>query len=69
MLSTGAAREKMMGMITKDIPMQRMGMPEDVANVALFLVSEKSKYITGIELTIDGGLLAGAGAPPSKMNE
>ncbi len=66
MLGTGAAREKTMEMITKDIPMQRMGMPEDVANAALFLASEESKYITGIELTIDGGLLAGAGAPPTK---
>jgi len=49
--------------ITKDIPMQRMGEPNDVANAVLFLASDESKYITGIELTIDGGLLAGTGAP------
>lgn len=66
MLGTGPAREKMMTAIVKDIPMHKMGTPEDVANAALFLASEESKYITGIELTIDGGILAGAGAPPAK---
>jgi NAD(P)-dependent dehydrogenase (short-subunit alcohol dehydrogenase family) len=46
--------------------MQKMGTPEDVANAALFLAADESRYITGIELTIDGGILAGAGAPPGK---
>jgi len=67
MLGTSPQREKMIAMITKDIPMQKMGMPEDVASAALFLASDESRYITGIELTIDGGILAGAGAPPSKQ--
>ncbi len=48
--------------------MQTMGMPDDVANAVLFLASDESKYITGIELTIDGGLLAGSGAPPEKAD-
>lgn len=69
MLGTGPNREIMMAAITKDIPMGKMGMPDDVANAALFLASEESKYITGIELTIDGGLLAGAGAPPQKKED
>ena len=69
MLGTGPEREKNMIAITKDIPMHKMGMPEDVANAALFLASEESKYITGIELTLDGGLLAGAGAPPAKAED
>ncbi len=68
MLGSGPEREERMAQIAKDIPMQRMGMPDDVANAALFLASDESKYITGIELTIDGGLLAGAGAPPVKAN-
>ena len=66
MLGLGSQREQMMAMLTKDIPMQKMGTPEDVANAALFLAADESRYITGIELTIDGGILAGAGAPPAK---
>jgi NAD(P)-dependent dehydrogenase (short-subunit alcohol dehydrogenase family) len=49
--------------------MHKMGMPEDVANAALFLASDESQYITGIELTLDGGLLAGAGAPPARKED
>lgn len=56
-----------MAEIAKDIPMQKMGLAEDVANAVLFLASDESKYITGIELTVDGGILAGAGAPPKKQ--
>lgn len=68
MLGTGPNREKMMEMISKDIPMHRMGAPEEVATAVLFLASDESNYITGIELTIDGGILAGAGAPPAKKD-
>ena len=48
--------------------MQKMGSAEDVANAVLFLASDESSYITGIELTVDGGILAGAGAPPEKLS-
>lgn len=68
MLGSEPERKERVAHIAKDIPLQRMGMPEDVANAVLFLASDESKYITGIELTIDGGLLAGAGAPPVKAD-
>ena len=41
----------------KNIPLQRMGTPEDVANCALFLASEASSYITGQVIQVDGGML------------
>lgn len=37
------------------IPMQRFGAPEDVANAALFLASTDSSFMTGSEITVDGG--------------
>ena len=38
------------------VPMRKMGTPEDVANVALFLASPESDYITGETIRVDGGL-------------
>jgi 3-oxoacyl-[acyl-carrier protein] reductase len=40
----------------KNIPLGRFGTPEEVAQAAVFLASDKSEYITGQVLTIDGGL-------------
>jgi NAD(P)-dependent dehydrogenase (short-subunit alcohol dehydrogenase family) len=39
------------------IPLGRLGTPEDVANGILFLASDESSYITGLELVIDGGYI------------
>lgn len=38
------------------IPLGYVGMPEDVAKVALFLVSDQSSYLTGVVLPVDGGV-------------
>lgn len=40
-------------------PLGRIGEPEDVANVVVFLASEESRYMTGAELVVDGGGTAG----------
>jgi 3-oxoacyl-[acyl-carrier protein] reductase len=37
-------------------PLQRLGTPEDVASVALFLVSELSRHVTGDRLLVSGGM-------------
>jgi 3-oxoacyl-[acyl-carrier protein] reductase len=39
------------------IPLGRFGIPEDVANVCLFLASEEANYITGQTIVVDGGLV------------
>ena len=44
--------------VTAAIPMGYMGDPLDIANCALFLACEESRYITGTELTVDGGFTA-----------
>jgi 3-oxoacyl-[acyl-carrier protein] reductase len=41
------------------IPMGRVGEPEDIADVAVFLASEAARYITGQTIVVDGGLLPG----------
>ena len=42
--------------LLQQVPMKKMGSPEDVANVALFLASPESDYITGESIRVDGGL-------------
>src|SRR5437764_7439017 len=55
-----AVRNKAGDQIKKIIPMRRLGQPQDVARVALFLASEDAAYVTGQVLTVDGGLSLGA---------
>ena len=49
-----------------DTPAGRFGMLEEVAAVAVLLASDEAQYITGTEMTIDGGLLAGSAATPKR---
>jgi NAD(P)-dependent dehydrogenase (short-subunit alcohol dehydrogenase family) len=43
---------------TRRTPMRRLGRPEDVANAALYLASDQSTFITGVNLLVDGGWMA-----------
>lgn len=42
--------------ISRGIPLARLGVPEDIGRVALFLASDASDYITGQSIVIDGGI-------------
>lgn len=48
-------------------PLQRQGMPRDVANAVVYLASEQSAQVTGIVLPVDGGTTAGA--PATRLKE
>ncbi len=65
MLGEGEQRKKAIETVASEVPLKQMGEPKDVAYAALYLASDESKYITGIELNIDGGILAGSTAAPS----
>ncbi|MBI5048097.1 MAG: 3-oxoacyl-[acyl-carrier-protein] reductase [Deltaproteobacteria bacterium] len=53
---TQALSEKVREELAKQIPLARIGMPEDVAESVLFLVSDAANYITGQVLNINGGM-------------
>ena len=61
-IAEGGNKEKLsdadhMALVKQEIPLGRMGEGEEVAKLVLFLSSEDSNYITGADITIDGGLL------------
>jgi len=64
MLGDGLERERNMADIVADTPLRRFADPCEVAALAVLLASDEATYMTGSELTIDGGLLAGSAARP-----
>ena len=55
LFKTDAERDAAMAARDARCPMGHQGTPEDIANAALFLASEESRYVTGLELVVDGG--------------
>lgn len=53
----GVDMSKVMESFLARIPMHRMGEPDDIGKVALFLASDMSSYMTGAQIVVDGGVL------------
>lgn len=64
MLGSGPDRDAKMQALVADTPLKRFGMPDEVAAIAVMLASDEATYVTGTEVNIDGGLLAGSAASP-----
>jgi len=50
--------EQLMQEWSKDYPIGRFGVPEDIANACLYLASDESSFVTGVALPVDGGFTA-----------
>jgi NAD(P)-dependent dehydrogenase (short-subunit alcohol dehydrogenase family) len=48
----------MRGKLENAAPLRRMGEVDDVAHAVVYLASDESKFVTGAELVVDGGLTA-----------
>ena len=55
MIHTGSATDEMLAETAKSLPMKRFAQPEEIADAIIFLLSEAASYITGTEITVDGG--------------
>lgn len=66
-IPTGITTYDMSVIIELTQPLQRQGLPHDVANAALYLASERSALVTGLVLPVDGG--TNVGVPPGPMRE
>ena len=55
-IETDEYTEQMKKEMPKEVPLRRLGKPEDIANAVLFLVSDEANYITGSVLNVHGGL-------------
>lgn len=64
MLGDGPDRIEREAAMVADTPMKRFGETNEVAALAVMLASDEAAYMTGAELTIDGGILAGSAATP-----
>lgn len=56
---SGMSREQYVAHVGTDVPLRRVGTPEEFANVVVFLASERASYVTGVALLVDGGLVRG----------
>jgi len=55
LIRTANVTEEMLAETAKQFPLKRFGTPEDMANAIVYLLSDGSSFVTGTELTVDGG--------------
>jgi len=53
--SSGVAEERLK-MLSNNVPLGRLGVPDEIAKAVVFLASDDTSYITGTELFVDGGV-------------
>ena len=56
--NAGLTKDVVMGKLARQIPLARVGVPQEIANGVLFLASDESSFMTGAELKLDGGISA-----------
>jgi len=66
MIGDGPVRKERMAAMVADRPMKRFGTVDEVAAIALMLASDDAAYMTGSEVMLDGGLLAGSAVSPGE---
>ncbi len=54
---TAAMTPEARAQLSQQIPLERLGRPQDIAGVVAFLASEQAAYITGQTLVVDGGMV------------
>ena len=60
MIATKGSREEGEAALVRQIPMGRLGEPDEVARMVAYLASDESRFVTGASFTIDGGMTATA---------
>jgi 3-oxoacyl-[acyl-carrier protein] reductase len=53
----GKSHEEILADMAKKVPMNRLGRPEEIASVVLFLASKQAAYVTGNTIQVDGGYI------------
>ena len=51
-------KDVLLSKLARQVPLKRVGEPDDIANAVLYLASDESKFMTGAELKLDGGISA-----------